>query len=218
MQQLVTKPKKMNNISHHTYKSFGLVRPNAVEDHIKCTRQKATLTRRARHSECLSTSCYSISKKQTCNNHTNHVNGTTTTKLLTANTQMWNKVFFFFYHSSLGSSQRRGVWQHVQTAPVEIWKRQILFWRYTASRVSQLEIIRNQIVIMVTIVIIVRLPLYTLHCGLFWSLQVRVAGLWSCWSPRCSTPSRLRSEVAHGSKPVYKILLEQIYHTKYYNE
>lgn len=79
------KPKKMNNISI-TYKSFGLVRSNAVEDHGKGARQKATLARRARHSERLSTSCYPICKKQTCNNHTNRVSGTT--KLLRANTQI----------------------------------------------------------------------------------------------------------------------------------
>lgn len=55
------------------------------------------------------------------------------------------------------------------------------------------------------------LPLYTLHCGLSWSLQVRVAGWWSCWSPRCSTRSHPHPGVAHGSTPVYTILLEQKY-------
>lgn len=84
----------MKNISHDTYKSFGLVRSDAVEEHSKCTRQKATLTRRARHSEGLSTSGDPISKKQTCNNRTNRVSGNTTTKLLRPNTQILN-VFFF---------------------------------------------------------------------------------------------------------------------------
>lgn len=75
----------MDNISPYTYKSFGLVGSNAVEDHSQCARQKTTLTRRAGHRERLSTSRYPVGKKQTCNNHT-----VTTT----ANTQIVNMVSF----------------------------------------------------------------------------------------------------------------------------